>query len=70
MDIAETLLQLYAEKAKLERAITALEELRAARTSTGVRADSPRGRKSMGAEEREEVSRRMKRYWANRRRQR
>ena len=58
--------ELYEEKARLERAIAALEEMEAlGSTLQSVR--KRRGRKSMGAEERREVSERMKRYWASRR---
>ena len=68
MDIASAIQELYGEKQKLERVIAALEELQATYVphpylSSGNR----RGRKSMGAKERTEVSQRMKRYWANRR---
>jgi hypothetical protein len=71
MDLYKALQELYAEKAKLERAIASLEELQ--RIGAGVpgtpQAAKRRGRKSMNPEEREEVSRRMRKYWANRRRQ-
>jgi len=72
MDIYKALQDLYAEKAKLERAIASLEELQ--RLGAGSVPGLPpagkrRGRKSMNAEEREEVSRRMRKYWANRRKQ-
>jgi hypothetical protein len=73
MDIYKALQDLYAEKAKLERAIASLEELQ--RLGAGGLPGFPqtgkrRGRKSMTPEEREEVSRRMRKYWANRRKQR
>jgi hypothetical protein len=69
MDLYKTIQDLYAEKEKLERVIASLEELH--RTS-GSLPSMPvgakrRGRKSMGSKEREEVSLRMKRYWAGRR---
>ena len=69
MDLYKTIQDLYAEKEKLERVIASLEELH--RTS-GTLPSMPvgakrRGRKSMGSKEREEVSLRMKRYWAGRR---
>ena len=71
MDLYKAIQDLYAEKEKLERVIASLEELQ--RTS----AANPlipgrsrrRGRKSMGAEERRDVSERMKKYWAGRRKQ-
>lgn len=71
MDLYKALQDLYAEKAKLERAIASLEELQ--RIGAGVpgipTVNKRRGRKSMNPEEREEVSRRMRKYWANRRKQ-
>lgn len=69
MDLYKTIQDLYAEKEKLERVIASLEELH--RTSGSLPSLPPgakrRGRKSMGSKEREEVSLRMKRYWAGRR---
>jgi hypothetical protein len=69
MDLYKTIQDLYAEKEKLERVIASLEELH--RTSGSLPAlpagAKRRGRKSMGSKEREEVSQRMKRYWASRR---
>lgn len=67
MDTTAILLALYDRKRLLEETISALEELNG---NTRVRTRSPRGRKSMGAEERKQVSERMKRYWAKRRKQR
>jgi hypothetical protein len=69
MDLHKTIQDLYAEKEKLERVIASLEELqRAADANSHVMGRSKtRGRKSMGSEERQEVSERMKKYWASRR---
>lgn len=71
MDLYKALQDLYAEKAKLERAIASLEELQ--RIGAGLpgiaQPGKRRGRKSMNPQEREEVSRRMRKYWANRRKQ-
>jgi hypothetical protein len=69
MDLYKAIQDLYAEKEKLERVIASLEELQ---RNAGSLPLSPaggkrRGRKSMGSKEREEVSERMKRYWASRR---
>jgi hypothetical protein len=64
MDLYGVIRALYAEKDKLDRTIAALEEL--PNPSAGGSARR-RGRKSMSAEERREVSERMKKYWANRR---
>ena len=69
MDLYKAIQDLYAEKEKLERVIASLEELQ--RTAgTLPLPPSPakrRGRKSMSASERQEVSERMRRYWAGRR---
>lgn len=70
MDLYKAIQDLYAEKEKLERVIASLEELQ--RAAGGGIPPQPhsgkrRGRKSMGAEERQEVSERMKKYWAKRR---
>jgi len=68
MDLYKAIQDLYAEKEKLERVIASLEELqRTAGSIPPIPKISRRGRKSMGAEEREEVSERMKKYWAGRR---
>jgi hypothetical protein len=70
MDIVKALRELHLEKKRLDSAIAALE----ARISTGSRNGSAtksrksrRGRKSMSAAERLEVSRRMTLYWKGRR---
>ena len=65
MDLSKILLQLYAQKKVLEEAIAALEKLDGSEKPSS--AGKRRGRKSMGAAERLEVSRRIKQYWANRR---
>jgi hypothetical protein len=66
MDLQKALQELYAEKEKLERVILSLEELQ--RCATGeARVVKRRGRKFMDAKERQEVSARMKRYWASQR---
>ena len=68
MDLHKTIQDLYAEKEKLERVIASLEELqRAAEANPLMASRKRRGRKSMGAEERQDVSERMKKYWAKRR---
>jgi len=68
MDLYKAIQDLYAEKEKLERVIASLEELqRTAGTVPAIAKTSRRGRKSMSPAEREEVSERMKRYWAGRR---
>ena len=69
MDLINKALQeLRAEKAKLEQVIALLLEMqRSFETRYSPITGKRRGRKSMGAKEREEVSARMKRYWAGRR---
>ena len=71
MDLYKALQDLYAEKEKLERAIASLEELRQIGRTTfdSLKGAKRRGRKSMGADERLEVSKRMQKYWASRRKQ-
>jgi hypothetical protein len=69
MDLYKAIQDLYAEKEKLERVIASLEELQ---RTAGELPELPkpskrRGRKSMNAQERQEVSARMKRYWESRR---
>jgi hypothetical protein len=65
MDLTETIQQLIAEKQKLALAIAMLEQLQSSSTHIPFQLGGKRrGRKSMPAQEREEVSQRMKRYWA------
>ena len=65
MDIENAIKNLCAERDRINRLIGILEEFQ----RTGVWSGTPkrRGRKFMGAEDRKEVSERMRRYWANRR---
>lgn len=69
MDLQKMIDELYAEKAKLERVIAALELMQRTGDSPPEvpRAPTRRGRKSMGLKERQDVSERMKKYWAGRR---
>jgi hypothetical protein len=69
MDLYKAIQDLYAEKEKLERVIASLEELqRTAGTLPAVpKPARRRGRKSMDSAERQEVSERMRKYWASRR---
>ena len=70
MDLKEVIEHLYAERERLERVIAALEELhRKGGVPSAKKASGRRGRKSMEARERQEVSERMKRYWASRRKE-
>jgi hypothetical protein len=72
MNFYKAIRQLYAERERLDRVIASLEQLEkgAAETNPAASPASRRGRKAMNAEERAEVSERMKRYWAARRKQR
>ena len=73
MDLQDTIRQLEMEKERIEAALAGLKQLQNGNGDlNGVMANhgsrkSSRGRKSMGAQEREEVSLRMKKYWAGRR---
>jgi hypothetical protein len=72
MDLYKAIRVLYAEKSRLEAAIASLEELLASKGgAASAQLDElgkkRRGRKSMSAEERREVSQRMTKYWAQRR---
>jgi hypothetical protein len=68
MDIYKAIRELHTEKVRLDRIIVLLEELeKRGYGSTGPAVGRRRGRKSMKAEEREEVAVRMKQYWARRR---
>jgi hypothetical protein len=65
MDLYKAIQELYEEKERLERVIASLEELQ--RTGLPLPpATKRRGRKTMDDKEREEVSARMKKYWASR----
>ena len=66
MDLDKTIEELRIQKEKIEHAAALLEDLMMSYTTTGPAAVKRRGRKQMGPEERLEVSKRMKRYWANR----
>lgn len=69
MDLQQTIHQLEIQKQKIEFVISELEQLQNSNDSGSVVMQSRRGRKSMGSEERGQVSERMRRYWANRRAQ-
>jgi len=69
MDYHKVIRDLYADKQKLDRVIAELERLQSDESGAAAQPRSSRGRKFMAAEERQEVSRRMKKYWAARRKQ-
>jgi len=68
IDLRKVLKDLYTQRERLEHVITSLEALQQG-SIAGLPTEkkSNRGRKSMGAEERREVSERMRKYWAARR---
>jgi len=71
VNLYELIRALRAEKQRLDRAIAALAGLEADDEARSCRSGlHRRGRKWMSAEERAEVSKRMKRYWMDRRKQR
>ena len=70
MDLYRLIQDLNEEKRKLERVIASIEELqRATGGDIPAAPDNGKrpGRRSMNPEERQEVSKRMKKYWASRR---
>jgi hypothetical protein len=65
MDLQKAIRELYAEKERIDSVIASLEQYL---QGTGPGPEKRRrGRKSMGPEERLEVSARMRSYWAARR---
>ena len=68
MDLQGIVRQLQVQKRQLDVAIANLEELQGTHGGNVVMPNR-RGRKSMGPEERQQVSDRIKRYWATRREQ-
>jgi hypothetical protein len=68
IDLRHVLKDLYSQRERLEHVISSLEALQDG--SAGAmppEKKTNRGRKSMGADERQEVSERMRKYWAARR---
>jgi DNA invertase Pin-like site-specific DNA recombinase len=68
MDLTKAIRQLLTERERLDRVIASLEQLQ----ETGLPVPSAaegkrRGRKAMAEDERRDVSERMKRYWAGKR---
>ena len=63
----ETLRQLYVQRQRLDEVIELLEDLRKRKRGRSSKNRRGPGRRSMGQEERRQVSERMKRYWENRR---
>ena len=67
MDLQKAIRDLYEEKERIDGVIASLELY--LKTKGAVVAKRKRGRKSMGSAERQEVSERMRNYWAARRTQ-
>jgi hypothetical protein len=67
MDVRPTIRMLQLELERIETAIAELEQLQTGNRSGNPSHKSRRGRKSMGSDERQEVSERMRKYWAKRR---
>jgi hypothetical protein len=65
MDLSKTIAELYQEKTRLDRVILSLEQLGVDSLPVSITV-TRRGRKFMSPEERQEVSERMRRYWAER----
>jgi len=71
MDLYEAIRKLYQERKRLDHAIKELEKLRAGDCLPPAEPSATRrGRHSMGRAERQQVSRRMRKYWADRRKNR
>ena len=67
MDLDEVIRKLRYERKKLDGVIASLEQLSMAATVEKTVEKDRRGRKSMDEPARKEVSERMKKYWASRR---
>jgi hypothetical protein len=67
MDLYRIIRELVEERDRLQRIINSLEGMNSAGHSQTPSKGKRRGRKSMDTAAREEVSERMKRYWARRR---
>jgi len=66
MDVYRIIRELVLERDRLQRIIDSLEEMRPNGRAQAPPEGKRRGRKSMDRAAREEVSERMKRYWAQR----
>jgi hypothetical protein len=69
LDLIKIIHDLRQERSKLEAIIASLEQLKGADSPSAHTQMTRRGRRSMDAAGRLEVSRRMKQYWENRRKQ-
>ncbi len=66
MDLNKIIRELQDERKKLDQIVASLEQLKLNSGKTS-QLESRRGRRSMDSDARQEVSKRMKRYWASRR---
>jgi hypothetical protein len=66
MDVFRAINDLFEEKKRIDRMIAALEAKQKSHNGSSLR--KRRGRTSMSAEERRQVSERMRKYWEDRRR--
>lgn len=71
MDLTKAIRELHEEKRRIEQVIAHLETLVSRESGAGRSSSGPkkRGRKAMSIDERGDVSRRMKDYWAKRRKE-
>ena len=69
-DIDKLLAELRAERDKIDLAIQLFSEMQGAFAARSFSSRKRRGRKGMSSEERQQVSVRMRHYWAQRRRER
>jgi hypothetical protein len=67
VDLHAAIQSLRAELARVDQTISALEDLKEGAGAPDAKPHLKRGRKAMNREERQEVSARMRRYWAQRR---
>ncbi len=67
MDLNGVIRSLYEEKKRLDQIISSLEQIQMTAAENPGPSERRRGRKSMDAKGRQEVSNRMKVYWASRR---
>ncbi len=66
MDLNKIIRELQDERKKLDQIVASLEQLKVNSGKTP-QPEARRGRRSMDSDARQEVSKRMKRYWASRR---
>ncbi len=67
MDLNKIIRELTQERDRIQKIIESLEQMKSTGTSTSRPTAKRRGRKSMDAAGRAEVSERMRRYWEKRR---